>query len=119
MHIFRRIRYYITNPRLVRRALRFTWQRLTRGWSDADTWNLDVTMARFIHPRLVRFKELNNGYPGDITWEEWNEILDDMIYAMEICSDDDFTKYMGDNEVWERVERGTEYLGEYFRALWW
>ena len=29
-----------------------------------ETWRLDVTLAKYIIPRLKKFKELNNGYPG-------------------------------------------------------
>ena len=92
-------------------------QRIFRGWSDADTWNLDITVAQFILPRLIRFKELNNGYPHEMTSEEWDDILDDMIYAMEIYSDYDLPMELECD--WERVERGSAYFGKYFRDLWW
>lgn len=29
-----------------------------------ETWSLDITFAKYIVPRLKKFKELNNGYPG-------------------------------------------------------
>ena len=41
-----------------KRSLRFWWQRGTRGWDDSETWGLDGTLARFILPRLQRFKEV-------------------------------------------------------------
>jgi len=96
------------------RTLRFAWQRLTRGWSDRDTWNLDTTIAEFVYPRLKRFKEVNNGYPGSLTVEEWDNLLDDMIYAFgtsrEIHSAD---------RDWERVDRGLRAFAEWYFHLWW
>lgn len=51
-----------------------------------ETWNLDITFAKYIIPRLKKFKNLNNGYPGREemdTPEKWDEALDKMIQAFE------------------------------------
>jgi len=49
---------------------RGTWvrllQRLTRGWDDSDTWSLDVSVAKFLLPRLKRYRELRQGVPADL-----------------------------------------------------
>ena len=45
----------------------FFWQRITRGFNDSETWNLDYTIAKLVLPRLKRFKELTNGIPGDFS----------------------------------------------------
>jgi len=99
--------------RKTRRWFRFLWQRLYRGWNDSDTWCLDSTYAKFIHPRLVRFKKLNNGFPNGLTEATWNAAIDDMIYAMEIVKND-----IHDAD-WERVKRGLDLFGKHFRDLWW
>lgn len=59
-------------------------------FKDYETWNLDNTFARFIVPRLKRFRELVAspdtvyGYPGTLNnMEEWLEILDKIIWAFE------------------------------------
>ena len=36
---------------------KFTKQRLERGFDDSETWNLDLTIAKFVLPRLESFKE--------------------------------------------------------------
>lgn len=103
----------------MKRSLRYWWQRRTRGWDDSDTWSLDGTIAKFALPRLKRFRELNNGFPGgdDMTMEKWNAQLDDMIYALGICvrEMDDIV----DDADWDRVEKGLEAFGKNFRHLWW
>ena len=113
------------------RTYRFLWQKITRGWDDSVTWNFDARMAEWILPRLKRFKELNNGYPGDLTWERWNEILDEMIWAFEYIANDGENRIFTDDpltrekerEEWnvaeKRVDDGLKLFGEYFRGLWW
>ncbi len=101
------------------RKIKYCYQCLTRGWSDRDTWSLDNTIAKFVLPRLKRFKDLNIGFPCTHSWEEWNKVLDDMIYAMEIVSDD-VLNYTADEKVdWNRVNNGLELFGKHFRDLWW
>jgi hypothetical protein len=107
----------------IKRPIKLAYQKVTRGFSDADTWSLDHTIAKFTLPRLKRFKEVNMCHPGNLTEEEWDDILDEMIFAME-CSvhqwDDDIIGDLGDEKAkWERCQRGLDYFGEYFRDLWW
>lgn len=73
----------------IQRPVKFFWQRRTRGWDDSETWNLDVTMARFLGPRLRRLKELQRGHPTGITEEEWNTILDKILWSLEYLQDED------------------------------
>ena len=103
----------------IKRRFRFLWQRLTRGWSDDDTWNLDIPIAKFILPRLRRFKELNNGYPSDMTETEWDEKIDQMIEAFDLL----IKTYDGDVdetvETDEKIDTGLKLFGEKLRNLWW
>ena len=83
------------------RFFKFAWQRKTRGFDDSETWNLDNTIANFVLPRLKRYKELNNGCPildgfdesldenNDKMHEEWNRIIDRIIFSLERISKDD------------------------------
>jgi len=97
--------------------MRFLWQRITRGWDDSDTWELDFTIAKFVLPRLKRFKELNLLYPPETTEEQWDKDLDDIIFAMEV------EVYGNENKLgpegWDRVHKGFQLFGKHFRGLWW
>jgi hypothetical protein len=76
-------------------SLKRIWQNLTRCWNDSDTWGLDNTFAQFVLPRLRRFKELNNGVPGNFEInklnggdfeeqkKEWDAILDKIVEAFD------------------------------------
>ena len=114
-----------------------------------ETWSLNITFAKYIIPRLKKFKKLNNGYPGDEemnTPEKWDEALDKMIQAFEYVInldeywiDDpryDYTDIMfGDNkELYESVienkrmedirrlsaiNEGLQLFAKYYMNLWW
>lgn len=60
----------------------------------SDLWSLDITIAKFVLPRLKKFKKENIGYPGIDemdTPEKWDEALDKMILAFEyVISWDDW-----------------------------
>lgn len=88
-------------------------QRLERGFDDTETWNLDVTISAFIVPRLKRFKEVSNGYPADLTEEQWDEALDKMIKFFEFSADD--SKFLEENIYSE----GFDLFCKYFHSLWW
>jgi hypothetical protein len=73
------------------RHIKWWWQRRTRGFDDRELWNLDVTIAKFILPRLKRYKDMTSGAPSGLYQIEWGLILSDIIQAFEyIVVDDNF-----------------------------
>lgn len=104
---------------LIKRACVFWWQRRTRGFDDSETWSMDQTLSIHILPRLKRFKQVNNGTPYGLTEEQWNEILDKMIYSFEFASNED--KYFYSHKQWEydKFKEGIKLFAKYFSALWW
>ena len=103
---------------LIKRWFRHLWQRLTRGWDDSDTWGLSVTHAQWIEPRLRRFKELNNGFPGGIPEEKWNEYLDKMIFAFSLIGKD-LWDWETDKEKVDQVNEGLDLFRQWYFDLWW
>jgi hypothetical protein len=104
--------------RNLKRKMRYWWQRRTRGWDDSVTWSLDAEIARFVAPRLKRFKELNNGHPCDMTAEQWDEIIDKIIWTMEFCGSEE-SCCNPDTSLYERADEGLKLFGQWFRHLWW
>lgn len=99
------------------RKKRLMNQLVNQGWSDIDTWSLDHAIAKLILPRLIRFKEVNNGFPPDLTEKKWDSTLQKMIDAFTIVASD---KY------WERTKKdqkviteGLKLFAQYFQDLWW
>lgn len=53
-----------------------------------DTWSMDNTLSLIIEPMLKQLKVTQNGYPSGLEEQEWNEILDKMIFAFESLNSD-------------------------------
>lgn len=106
---------------LVVRSVKYFFQRRTRGWDDSETWSLDFHMAKFLVPRLKRFKQLNCAYPYGLTFEEWEQELDEMIFAFEWYADDRRWDRFGIEyaDDWKRAEAGAELFGKRYNCLWW
>lgn len=107
-----------------RRYDRYAKQLKTNGFSDTETWGLDSVIAKFVLPRLIRFKELNNGMPIDFNEGTWDEVLDKMIFAFDWTLNWEEKKYENlteeqQKENWKRYEEGMALFGKYFRDLWW
>lgn len=107
------------------RNWKFLYQRLTRGWDDSETWSLDYSVAKFMLPRLIRFKEITNSSvtPTNLPQEEWNDILDSIIYSLEyaVCQFDIKTPEqlkIKQSFDMEKVNDGFCKLGEHFLDLW-
>lgn len=98
----------------------FFYQRKTRGFDDSETWSLQQSLSRVILPRLKRFKEVRVGYPSDLSQEEWDNILEDMVFAFEFfASDDQYTKYPSDGKEYKRALKGIKLFSKRFGNLWW
>lgn len=69
-------------------------QRTRKKWlkkhgqyiAPKELWNLNYTVAKFVLPRLIKFKENSLGFPGydeADTMDKWQDILQKMITAFE------------------------------------
>jgi hypothetical protein len=103
-----------------------------------DTWSMDHTLAMIILPMLKQLKATQHGIPGNLVKydsnsvqssfefykegddaafnsavEEWDKIMDKMIWSFEkIVKDDD--KFIND----AKIQEGLDLFGKYYRALW-
>lgn len=105
-----------------KRWVKHTIQKIVRGWSDRETWNLDHTMAVWLLPRLKKFKELNILHPMEFkNKKEWDKVLDKMIFSLQYVVDDyeDFKDLKEWNANHKKVEEGLQLIGKYWQNLWW
>lgn len=60
-----------------------------------ECWNLDLTIAKYVLPRLKLFRKDVDGYSANTvsSYEEWLEILDKMILAFEYIVEGDAWKF--------------------------
>lgn len=98
----------------LRRRPRYAWQRVRRGYSEEDTWGFHYHLAPLIAGGVRRLRERQLGHPSNITAEEWDSILDQIIEGFEAGLD---PWEMTDVEV-AKFKRGGELFIEYFFNLW-
>ena len=97
-------------------------ERLERGFDLSECWNLDNTIARFIIPRLEAFIEDNAGYPGNMTPEQWNNILNQILEAFKLYIDEDAVFNLTQEEREKRdkkIGKGLKLFAKHFGRLWW
>ncbi len=97
------------------RAIRFWWQRRTRGWDDSVTWNLDQEITAWLAPRLRRFRELHDGFPSDSSPYAWDAELDEMVWAAEWYAENAWQVEQDE----ERSLRGLQQVITRLHHLWW
>jgi len=122
----------------------FGWnpkQKISVRIDKHDTWSMDHTLAHIILPMLVQLKENNHGHPANLEEHEWDDIMDEMIWAFEQkCrdhwEDDYYGDYVEDQKngsmvgsfKWidhegrqkhqERMTNGFKLFGKYYENLW-
>lgn len=56
--------------------IKWFFQKLRRGYSDPEIWNLGDTLAKYIKPRLKEFIKQTNAYPYE--YESFEKYMDDL-----------------------------------------
>lgn len=102
------------------RQSRWAQERQEQGFDSTELWDLQITLAQFILPRLKAFKDNTGGHPLDITQEEWVSSIDRMIWSFEqIVNDDNFKETLEERLAYnERIQKGLHLFAENFRSLW-
>ena len=99
--------------------IKWFFQRRFRGFDDRDTWELDTTITKFILPRLERFKELTNGYPSDLTEEEWDLILDKIIMTFKLIEINKDNVCSCGSPLYITIKEGLNLFTKHYFELWW
>jgi len=102
------------------RFVKFTYQKITRGFSDDECWNLDRSLAVWLLPRLKKLAQDSKviGYPAELTEEKWDKILSKIIHSLEIKTSDDGIPHNQLTPAFKEYSEGIELLGKWFDALW-
>lgn len=96
-------------------------QRLTRGFDTTELWSLDCTIAKFIAPRLKVFLEQAEqieDHPGQITFQEWKVILEQMIEGFEIYPNHFHWTEEESDANWKKVDKALSLFHKWFFNLW-
>ena len=115
------------------RKLKWRCQRFIRGWADEDTWDIDWWFIKTLSPMLKKFKEDNDSHPFKLSEEEWDKILDNMVYYLEGMNGEGAVKQLyGEganltvddykeisNHMTHSKEEFFKLFTQYFYDLWW
>ena len=90
--------------------------RMRHGFWPNECWNLDVTFAKFILPRLKHYRDYTYAYPYPLTEDEWDECLLRMIETFEWIASPEY--YDCDQEKTEQAQKDLELFAKYYMGLW-
>lgn len=93
--------------REIKNRIKWSRQRMTRGYADTDCWNVDDYLQILIPNMLENLRENRCGAPiinRDLSIEGWDQILDRMIFLWREADENTCT-------------RKNPYEEEYFKAL--
>ena len=75
-----------------------------------------MSLAKIIAPRLKRFKRNLHGHPAFMTKKEWDDLLDEMIWAFEWCAAG--KQFSAPKSECERAAAAFEEFGKHYMHLW-
>ena len=102
-----------------KREERFSKQRIERGFDDSETWCLASAIAKFIVPRIERFREIECGVPSATDGsEDWKVVLEKIQTAFELVLKND-ASWIWTNEEKEQFREGMYLFRDYYLDLWW
>ena len=97
--------------KLLRRSVKYFFQRLFHGFDDSETWCLTTSHARWMVPRLERFICIRAGYPSQLSSsQEWSEILINIQSYFKVLAtgripfqtDDDYLEFLKNEKLYEK-----------------
>ena len=93
---------------------------MSKKSKDEDLWNLDITIAKLVLPKLIRFREKTCSFPANLSkFEEWHKILNKMIYSFSMIKDRFKKKAFYSNKEIKKIDQGLKLFVKYYHDLWW
>ena len=72
--------------------VRYGFQRMFYGFDSVDVFSMDTKFIQRYQKILKRYKETHWGHPADMTNEEWENIIDKMIFHLHYMNEDNVIK---------------------------
>ena len=112
------------------------WQRVTRGFADCDTWNLDMHLLNYMSDTIHYLADNLNGWPQSKEFpefEDWQKYLREMAnhfyranennecFPFPFENDEDFTLEKleaYDKQFNDEFHAGLQMLEKHFWNLW-
>lgn len=116
----------IARIKYIRKCIRWSWQRIVRGYADCDKWNMYRYLQNLIPDMLQDMKNNRHGSPGylgknytnaegilvnDTCHEEWNRILERMIFLWK--ESNEYTYSWKNPYAEEHLKAHSEFIEKY------
>ena len=98
------------NIRLFFRQFKWAWQRVTKGYCDADTYDLDDHLVRYLAQTIQHLADNTHGYPGTDefpTYEHWKSYLYKIVGLLNYSLDELYNPY---EYEWEQSWKDKDFL---------
>lgn len=110
-------------PKLLIYSIKYSWQRITKGYCDKDLCDIDYWFMNIIPNMLQEFKDTKQGSPAvlgedyiddngiscnDTCHEEWDKILEEMIFLFREMNEETCTKKNVYEEEYDQIMREFE-----------
>lgn len=83
------------------------WHRIKYGYPRKDIWGLDVTLAKWIVPRLKELKEHTYGISPEFNdLDEWFTVLNQIIWSFEAIASDEWDDWEHSRFMIEQYSAG-------------
>lgn len=100
---------------------KYLWMSAPNVWGGTFTISTNQQLAELILPYLKRFQELRIGYPANMTDEQWESIISEMIWGFEWfanCNRMNFVSKVSSND-YIRAQDAIQLFARYYPQLWW
>lgn len=118
--------------RRIYNQIKYFIQRGKRGYSDFDLMDFDAYLLELIPNALKDFNHKRDTYPSELSDEEWNDILNKIIFCFENANDlavffinspeeeSQKSNKLKEKEeyIQKNLEQGFKLLLKYFHDLW-
>lgn len=112
--------------------IRYGFQRMFNDYDSVDTFEIFDKFIDRYSKILVELRNNHHGYPAEMTEEEWNNVLDEMIYHLYYMKEDNVIEALMDGvpEGWvvnhkiaykimeKHKNEFFKLFSEYFFSLW-
>ena len=78
--------YQVFSPRRLLNQLKWSKQRITRGFSDYDVYDLDEFYLELFKQSIEHFRVTSHSYPNDMTEEQWGTYLKEIVNHCRLSS---------------------------------
>lgn len=95
--------------------LKFAWQRAWRGYDNSFWWGMDENFIILYKELLKELRNNLHSRPNSMTFEEWKEIIDEMISLLDNMS---WNIGEGHGSNMKNKDRFFELFSKHFYDLW-